>query len=753
MAETATKQIQFKFVIDQQSFAQVRNALQALTREAEKFSKAMSAGGGLFGGANVGRTGTLSTAQTQAGTRAGSSEARTVIEKAFQGTKEAEKGMGQLSDAVRRGTTSMGRDLQGLDRILQSLGQRFAQMSSSPLGFLRGGLQMMSGQGGGAGIGGTGGGAAGAAASGGIGMLGSFAGGAVAGGAAVYGLAKLYDVYQKSQFANTMVKGELGQVLAAPWERARAYGTPGANIDSLARMTLSLDQQNQVGRWSEGEDNLGTRVQLRMENMGARFKNIFGLMSDSDYNAQMQKSQQEHIQASIEARKSEMGFRTTYGRAAEYYGGHMEDMFAAQAGGLTGGERADQYQTDPKKPWEFGNYDVMFKSQHLSQGAYLAARFGLRAGGGSEATRYADAVALSQRSGFGGGMEVATAAARFGGGGIMGAALGGPLGTQQNIQLAQLSLGTGFEMSGQTNPMGRIAAINSAASQLRDQGMTTANVVSAMQAGVSGANAFFGQTQGIGGMRSVLSAIEATSGQGIGFQGRDVLARASYTDLLAERENQSPLFRAWNLTPQMAGKMLDKKMESSLYSLALGSDQNAPAVKAAKEFFDYKRGHGKLASADWIALQPKHVREEIAAATEGAFGGLGASEAAWAGAATPVGKARKGGLGGIGKFKDVSGKQAEKDAAQAKDDALKAMEGAVGIKAELNAAMDYAHALEIPDEREKQKRLKEIADGIAEMVIKSGGADPRLKEDRNSTGKAIPSTGSHRDPITGKMGK
>jgi len=52
---SASKQLRFEFVLDLQSFQQVKRALGELTTEAQKFAKAMQgSGGGLFGGANVG---------------------------------------------------------------------------------------------------------------------------------------------------------------------------------------------------------------------------------------------------------------------------------------------------------------------------------------------------------------------------------------------------------------------------------------------------------------------------------------------------------------------------------------------------------------------------------------------------------------------------------------------------------------------------------------------------------------------------
>lgn len=52
---SASKQLRFEFVMDSQSFQQVKRALGELTTEAQKFAKAMQgSGGGLFGGANVG---------------------------------------------------------------------------------------------------------------------------------------------------------------------------------------------------------------------------------------------------------------------------------------------------------------------------------------------------------------------------------------------------------------------------------------------------------------------------------------------------------------------------------------------------------------------------------------------------------------------------------------------------------------------------------------------------------------------------
>ena len=741
MAETATKQVTFKFVVDQQSFAQVRNALQALTREAEKFGKAMSAGGGLFGG-NVGRNTGLSVEQTRAGNAAGASRggAKTLIDMAFQGASVAEKDLNKLANTTRQASTSMGRDLQGLASIMQKVVGLFGQMSSGPVGFVKGMGQLMGGQfaGGGAGVGvraaagagGAGAGEAGAAAAGGMGFMGGVglvAGGAAAAAAALWAGTGLWAANKRQQVANLMTQGEVGQVLAAPWARARQYGTTDIGMETLARMQLSPDAQGQMARFSltdEG-DAMSTHAQFMRENWGqalglgwGRFTRGIGWQGQGiteEAIADKEKAwRNTTMQGILSSQEASFGFTTAEKRAGDYFNTNMEEQFTAQA--FVGARSGYEEHPDKTHPWKFGNWDKLAKQQHLSMTATFSAQAGLRTAGGAEAARFGNAVALAQRSGYSGYDALAAAAGRLtqtGGSDIIHYAMGGGLGGQQRIQLGQLGLGTGFEEGGGYNPMGRIAAIQGAADWFQGQGMTSGNIVSSIQAGMQGGGTFFGQTQGIGGARGVLAAITATAGSGMDFQARNAMMQTPFATLLSIAKGQSnkvtPELEQYGVTKSMVVSYVNEKINSATYSAAPGPP-GSNFERARAGFIAYQEAGGDKNAMQWARGQDAGIQKGMAAVTAQELGGYNAA----LGVEGVVGggnvRARKGGGVGVSKFKDVPGTVAAEDAKRAESDAKQANEHQIAIQTGIMVASQALLAHAIADDALKNEYLKEIAD-------------------------------------------
>ena len=126
------KSLKFQFVLDEQSFARVKRALGELTTDAAKFAKTMqSAGGGMFGGANVGRP--PSAVGTQG--RGGGQGQRTGIGAAILGdvdafqklAKSGKSGMDAMTNAVRTGVRDQMREIEKLDAKMARLQERYAK--------------------------------------------------------------------------------------------------------------------------------------------------------------------------------------------------------------------------------------------------------------------------------------------------------------------------------------------------------------------------------------------------------------------------------------------------------------------------------------------------------------------------------------------------------------------------------------------------------------------------------------------------
>lgn len=125
------KELKFQFVLDSQSFQQVKRALGELTTEAQKFAKAMQAGGGgLFGGANVGSK-TPSIAQTQAKQPKFSIGSAILADaEAFQKlAKSGRDGMAAMTDAVRKGVREQ---MNEIDRLESKLARLHLRLQKDP---------------------------------------------------------------------------------------------------------------------------------------------------------------------------------------------------------------------------------------------------------------------------------------------------------------------------------------------------------------------------------------------------------------------------------------------------------------------------------------------------------------------------------------------------------------------------------------------------------------------------------------------
>lgn len=128
------KSLKFQFVLDEQSFARVKRALNDLTTEAGKFQKAMNGnGGGLFSGANVGRPPSAAQTQGRTPSAVGANAPKTGIGASILGDIEAfqklaksgKDGMNTMTDAVRRGVSEQMREIDKLEKKMAVLQGRF----------------------------------------------------------------------------------------------------------------------------------------------------------------------------------------------------------------------------------------------------------------------------------------------------------------------------------------------------------------------------------------------------------------------------------------------------------------------------------------------------------------------------------------------------------------------------------------------------------------------------------------------------
>lgn len=136
---SASKQLKFEFVLDSQSFQQVKRALGELTTEAQKFAKAMQgSGGGLFGGANVGSR-NPSQAQTHGKMHAagnpmgpiGSTLAQAVLKdvNAVRAlSKSGADAMKVMKDATNQSLREQIAIVENLDKKIASLQSRYASL-------------------------------------------------------------------------------------------------------------------------------------------------------------------------------------------------------------------------------------------------------------------------------------------------------------------------------------------------------------------------------------------------------------------------------------------------------------------------------------------------------------------------------------------------------------------------------------------------------------------------------------------------
>jgi hypothetical protein len=134
------KSLRVSFVTDDASFARVKKALQEVTKEAEKLQKAMAGGGGgLFGGANVGRPGTPGQTLTGATAKQAQSVSATPFASAILKDVEAFKTLGKsggdalrvMSDAVKRSVAEQTREVNTLETKLTKLIGTYNDLSAA----------------------------------------------------------------------------------------------------------------------------------------------------------------------------------------------------------------------------------------------------------------------------------------------------------------------------------------------------------------------------------------------------------------------------------------------------------------------------------------------------------------------------------------------------------------------------------------------------------------------------------------------
>src|ERR1700690_1238954 len=99
------KQLRFSFTLDEASFAKVKRAISDLTSEMAKFAKASqgSGMGGLFTGANIGKTGTPG--QNQVGANYKAQGTQNVMSKMILENADAFRKMSNMGKESLKGLT------------------------------------------------------------------------------------------------------------------------------------------------------------------------------------------------------------------------------------------------------------------------------------------------------------------------------------------------------------------------------------------------------------------------------------------------------------------------------------------------------------------------------------------------------------------------------------------------------------------------------------------------------------------------
>jgi hypothetical protein len=698
------KQLKFQFALDEQSFARVKRALQELTTEAQKFSKAMQqSGGGLFSGANVGRPPSM--AQTSGKNIAGGAGFKTNVGQAILGDVEAfqklaksgKAGMDAMTDAVRRGVREQTAEIDRLEKKLAVLQTRFAKDPRAAYsGAFRDNLmaQMLSRQGGinagtenlaqlnaagtSLGIAMPGGSmkppGLGAAVSGGGGGLGSILGAAamalpVAAGVKLASMA----IDASQSITGAMGKGmaERGQMTSGMLRRARNADVSDQLVLSHIG-SLSVDERRRLMAQALGPDALAK------DTTGMLGSVLSGNLGQATTMAGENRQLGRMLSDVMETAAKDARFTEREGRGYEYLndtrdqriqsarvrgaGFYKQKVFNTQTGQFEDEwVNTGQQTTESLMRRGFSNPDLD------------AATIQERQLGGGLGRGAADAMMRANAVGW--GQYGQTMASSFRTGGTRDLSLGGGISSAAGLALNQAVLGQGWNPRGTTSGNAILGAVQGPGFALQGNAADMNTVQSIAAAMALGTNITTGATSPYQAGRNILSAIQANPGGSTYAQ--DYLGTGmDLTQLMdAGRGNLSKTAQALGITPEMARKQLGGSMGSMLDSW-VDQGSNDTLSKAMRGY----RGSGKSIQEYLKGLYSSKRGAEGDAI--GAYYGIASGEGGEAGMALAgllggydnVGKPGKLKTGGLDDETKAKFEELAKQSAKANEEALKVVE-------------------------------------------------------------------------------
>jgi hypothetical protein len=579
MAETGTKSVNFKFVVDQQSLAQVKTALQDLTQQALKFSEAMkSAGGGFFGGGNVGGgTAGKSVAQTAAGAQTGVAGAVGAASGGIK--KQADEGvtaLQKLTRELRSSVQQQKRDLSELTGALSGVTKAFGGLG----GGLLGGVMRMGGP---------------SYTGGGYGMLGPGGGGfsgsqlAIGGGGGGGFLSGLSEFAQVAGIGAGVAGTTFSLLRSMSMMPAQATAAQGAAYVPNLRAIAGGDYST-LGALRQGGQALAMQIGEQTGTMSEMdywkshpIDAIFA--GPGAYQENLNAFRMGKINEIISARKNSLGYQRDVGLSEDYWNQSMGSRITgARLFGLEEGVGDAINANDPaaKKAKYYGDFHKRLQSRGYSEDQFYGAYLGIRNQAGNQATPWADAIMQAQAVGYDiSGLVAAGTQSGFGG---VNNVFGGPLGKNAAMaaKLGGLAL-TGFNPAGTTGGLGTLAGLQGGVELGQKAGLGDAFLVEQAKAGLQTGGTLFSDSSGLQAGRNLLSAIEAT-GPGGNTYAQVALSQLSFQQVQdIVRTGTIPDFlKDAGVNINMVKKYYESVANSALLDYA--ADDNSPASLAVKRY-------------------------------------------------------------------------------------------------------------------------------------------------------------------------
>lgn len=480
------KDLKFQFVLDDQSFARVKRAIGELTTEAQKFAKAMQ-GGGLFGGANVGKPPSAVQTQGRVGGPFGSSKSS--LGQAILGdvdafnklAKSGTQGMAAMTDAVRRGIREQ---MQEIDKLNSKMAQLHSRFQKDPRAAYEGAFrtnlqtQMLTRQGQLAGANsnlaqlqslqsgltpGAGGGAGGMLSP--TGPAASLASIAKAGGVIVGSIVAGVNESMAGTRSYSTAEASRSQLINSEIRRLRTGDVTGM----MALRTMMRDPDRAKDFRDQG--GTGAKFEAGFAGVGGAMRNVasratFGLipgaggggdqaildpLSDASRNTGMMQN------AMQQAREFENSTAFLNKKIA------LENFYSNFATRKSVGRiLGTGLSVDPKtgRPMDsFGNLDSKMTEAGYDASSYASSVAQARGMAGNKfAGKNAFAIMAANAAGYGGYGDMIAGAARSGRPDAGRMALGGGIDLTAGIELGRGVIGSGFDVRGTTGGLGLLGA-------------------------------------------------------------------------------------------------------------------------------------------------------------------------------------------------------------------------------------------------------------------------------------------------------